>query len=1021
MLAFLHGAVLAAVAGLPGAPPAVGAAPPGAPPGTDAERAVPTLRGVALHKTRVPGAWEGNGLPANTDGVAWYVGEIALAPDDLAGPARLWMGTVDDADETYVNGVRVGATSGWNAPRCYDIPASTLRPGVNRVAIRVVDEGGAGGWTARGGGTGAGATPCGAPGDAPRLETAAGAWDLAGRWWVAAGDHPDLARFDPVMDPDLRARVAPLFVGRRVPRISPASRDASPPDPAHDLWYEHPAAEWNAALPVGNGRLGAMVFGGVERETLQLNEATIWEGNAEDRNAPAAAAAWREARALALAGRHVECQALVQRAMMLPQDMLPRSYQPLGDLTVELVEPARRADAYRRALATEEGVATTRFVLDGVTVVREVFATAPDEVVCLRIRAEGGALPALRFRLRREPFEEDVATHAAVPGAARARLALSGRTQQGGVRYAGAAEVRAPGATVEADGDGVVVRGAREIVATIAARTDFWGGNPDAQVEADLRAADVPCAVLLERHREWFAARMARVALEIGEPTAQSRLPTDERLAAFRATPGADQPLLALYFQYGRYLLLSSSRMGSLPANLQGLWNPHFRASWNADFHLNINLQMNYWLAGPGALPETEEPLWDLLDRLQQRGARTARDLYDAPGWVAHHTTDAWAFTAPEGRTVWGMFPMAGAWLARHAWEHYLHTGDRGFLRARAFPAMRGAAEFALAYLTPEPGSGLLVGGPSSSPENTFIVPGSGARADLSMGASVELWIIRDLFRNLADAARVLDLQGDPVVLRAQAALERVAVPRVGADGRLMEWRQPFDEAEPGHRHMSHLFGLHPGAEITVDGAPALAAAARRSLEERLARGGGHTGWSRAWLVNLWARLRDGARALADLEHLLARSTLPNLLDDHPPFQIDGNFGGAAGIAEMLLQSQVRTWSNGRLVHRLDLLPALPGAWEDGHARGLVARGGARVSMEWVGGVLTLARIESPDGGELRITLPRTVASVSVTVDDQRAVRFPVPGGTLVVPATGAPGPRRVELIPVPGEAPAPR
>lgn len=999
-----------------------GTAPPPAP-----EDPTVVLRGVPLRSTRVPGAWEGNGLPAGTDGVAWYVGEIVLGPADLAGPARLCLGTLDDNDETYVNGVRVGATSGWTAPRTYEIPAPVLRAGVNRIAIRVTDAGGAGGWTVRAAGStsapGSSAetprpAPAGAPrsvpADAPRLETADGAWSLAGEWWIAAGDHPELAAFDPVMSPEVRARLAPLLVGARVVRLLPAARDDSPPDPARELWYERPASAWSSALPVGNGRMGAMIFGGVEREILQLNEATIWEGNAEDRNAPAAAAAWREARALALAGKLAESQALAQRAMMLPQDMLPRSYQPLGDLTIETVEPASRADAYRRSLSTEDGMATTRFTLDGVRIVREVFASAPDEAILLRIHAEEGVLPALRVRLRREPFEHDVATHAAVPGAARARLSLSGQTQQGGVRYVGAAEVRAPGATVAADGDGVTVRGAREIVVTVAARTSFGGGNPDAGVEADLRAAEVPYAVLRERHIEWFATRMARVALGLGEPSAQAHLPTDERLSAFRGAPGADATLYALYFQYARFLLLSSSRLGSLPANLQGVWNPHFRAPWNADFHLNINLQMNYWLAGPGALPETEEPLWDLLARLQQRGARTARDLYDAPGWVAHHTTDAWAFTAPEGQTVWAMFPMAGAWLTRHAWEHYLHTGDRAFLRARAFPAMRGAAEFALAYLTPEPGTGALIGGPSSSPENSFRVPGTDARADLSMGASVELWIIRDLFENLADAARVLDLQGDPVVLRAQAALLKLATPAIGADGRLMEWRQPFQEAEPGHRHMSHLYGLHPGTEITPDGAPAYAAAARRSLEERLRRGGGHTGWSRAWLVNLWARLREGGRALADLEQLLARSTLPNLLDDHPPFQIDGNFGGAAGIAEMLMQSHVRTWSNGRLVHRIDLLPALPGAWEDGHVRGLVARGGVLVNIEWIGGMPTIATLESPDGGELRITLPRTVASVSVTVDHQRTVRFPVPSGLLVIPASGTAEPRRVELIPAP-------
>jgi alpha-L-fucosidase 2 len=963
----------------------------------------------AFVATEVPGAWEGNGLAPDADGVAWYVCEVRLSPAEIGGTATLRLGRVDDEDETYFNGVRVGGTVGHQAERVYTVPASVLRVGVNRIAVRVVDRGGAGGLMGSGDDR-ASATPP----SAPALDTADSRWALAGTWFIVAGDHPELAGFHDVADPDVLARVQPLFVGRRVMKVSPAARPEAAGEPPLALWYEQPAQRWVEALPVGNGRLGAMVFGGVESERIQLNESSVWEGNADDRNAPKAAEHWRAARELALAGKLREAQDLVQRTMMLPQDMLPRSYQPLGDLRIEMLQPEGHARDYRRQLDLETGVARTEFTLHGVRVVREVRASAPDELLVVRMRTESGQpLPPMRVQLRRKPFEADVATHAIVPGNQQVRLALGGRTQQGGVRYTALADVRAPGGTLEAKEDWVTVRDARELTICVAARTSFLERDPDAVAANDLRAAEATVPAVEARQAEWMRERMQRVHLQLGEPTAQGWLPTDERLRAFARTPGADVSLCTLYFQYARYLLLSSSRAGALPANLQGLWNEHFRAPWNADYHININLQMNYWPAGPGALAETEAPLFDLLERLAARGEVVARDLYGARGWTAHHTTDLWAFAAPEGRTVWAMLPLGGAWMTRHAWEHYLFTGDRAFLRRTAWPLMRGAAEFALDYLVPEPGTGQLIGGPGSSPENSFIEPGTGRHADLSMGTSMDLWIVRDLFENLLDAARLLDLQGDPVALRVNEALPQLATPRIGEDGRLMEWRLPFAEAEPGHRHMSHLFGLHPAGHITPDGTPDLARAARRSLEFRLEHGGGHTGWSRAWLVNFWARLHDGTRAYADLEALLSHSTLPNLFDSHPPFQIDGNFGGAAGVAEMLLQSHARAWSGGHLVHRVDLLPALPGAWEDGEVNGLVARGGVRVGMRWRGGALTQATLQAPGPGELRVRLPDSVARVRVAVTGMPPTELPVPDHLVIVPVARDPGPRTVTLEPV--------
>jgi len=712
--------------------------------------------------------------------------------------------------------------------------------------------------------------------------------------------------------------------------------------------------------------------------------------------------------------------------------MLPRSHQTLGDLWIELVDAGTTAgaggaaatadgaadappDGYRRSLDLRTGVATTTMMLGDGRIEREVFASAPDELLVVRVHAPGGTLPALRVRLRRETFESDVPVHAAIPGTSAARLSFAGRTGQPGVRYACTASVMADGGTVAVEGGDAVVRGAQSIAIAVAGRTGYFGGDPVAQCDADLRSASLPYEDLRRRATEWFAEGMDRVTLDLGGPPPESSvvpelMSTEARLARFRAKPEWDPALVARYFDYGRYLLRASSRAGSLPANLQGIWNEHFRAPWNADFHTNINVQMNYWHAGPTALADAELPLIDLIDRVRARGERTARDLYGARGWCCHHITDAWAMTAPEGLTVWGMYPLGGAWLVRHAWDHWAFTQDDAFLRDRAWPALAGAARFLLDYLAVDPATGMLVSGPSTSPENTFILP-DGQHADVSMGTSMDQWIARDLLENFLDAARILGREGDALAVEAKGALARLATPKVGADGRLMEWSQPYGEAEPGHRHMSHLYGLHPANAITPDGTPDLAAAARASLESRLSHGGGHTGWSRAWLINFWARLGDGDRALADVQALLSKSTLPNLFDDHPPFQIDGNFGGTAGIAEMLLQSHVRTWVDGRLVHRIDLLPALPSAWRTGRAHGLVARGAVSVDLDWQDGRLARAVLRAPDGRAMRVRLPAGMPRATVTVDGAASVAIPEDGRTIAVPP-GPAGARTVVVEP---------
>ncbi|GAA0263944.1 glycoside hydrolase family 95 protein [Rhodanobacter caeni] len=747
------------------------------------------------------------------------------------------------------------------------------------------------------------------------------------------------------------------------------------------LHYDAPATTFNEALPLGNGRMGAMVYGGVQHARYSLSEISMFSGSRYDgADRKDAFAYLPQIRQLLREGRNVEAEQLTNQHFTWSGEAASAhygSYQGLGTLTLDFAANAAPVIGYRRSLDIPTATSEVRYTQDGVNYRRTMFASAPDQVMVLHLSADRAG--ALNFVARLHRAERATVEVDGVNG-----LLMRGALDSGGsgkgLAFAARVRVIAPGASVHADAHCLRVEHGTDVTVLISEATDYDGfagrhtADPVAASAADLRrVAGRSVAQLHAAHVADFRSWFDRFSLQLGSAnSAREAMSTRSRLAAYGA--GGDPGFAALYFQYARYLLISSSRPGGLPANLQGLWAEGTSTPWNGDYHTNVNIEMNYWPAEPTGLGELAQPLFALTASLQQPGAKTAQRYYGARGWVVHTLTNLWGFTAPGAEASWGVWQGAPAWLGFHIWDHYRYSGDRDFLR-RYYPVLRGAAQFYADVLIEEPGYHWLVTAPSSSPENTVYMD-DGRKAAIVMGPTMDEELIRFLFGAVIEASQTLQVDAD-FRRELEAKRARLAPIQISPDGRIQEYLKPYREVEVHHRHVSHLWALFPGDQIDLAETPKLAAAAARSLD---VRGDDSTGWSEAYKVNLWAHLGDGNRALHLLNVLFKPAsrdtrlghewagTYPNLFNAGPPFQIDGNFGATSGMVEMLMQSEVG---------QIHLLPALPDAWPQGDVRGLHARGGFVVDMRWAKGKLVEASLRSLRGGDCVVRYGERQVSLS--------------------------------------------